>query len=461
MPHDSIGESGATRHSDPQMFPPFVFSLPFEAGYAAILGGLMLLAVLLRLSRLARALEAQRDLGEALLDAQDAGAEIGRTMAMGLERALSARVADSRTAMEQRFGDFAHRMAREQGETRLHLEQKLREMAEASSRHLAEIHRSVNEALHQAVEQQMQSSFARVLEQFTAVQQAVGDVQAVAAQIGDLKRMFSNVKTRGGWGETQLRAVLDDVLPDGYVTNVRLRHDSADVVEFALRMPGRGQDAKLLPLDAKFPVADYEKLLLAAEAADAEGERAARRSLEARLRLEARKISEKYVCPPATTDFAVMYLPTDGLYAEAACIPGLLDEIGRVHHVMVMGPSLLPALLRTVRLGYVTLALEEKAGEIGKLLGATRQEMLRMDDVLEKLARSAGAMGKTIDDARRRTRAVGRKLKDVELLGPEQADELLALQDEEDWVGRAIGDGGSGGTAGGTGTVHPALANNI
>jgi DNA recombination protein RmuC len=413
------------------MFPQLLFSPLFQAGWAAILGGLLLLAVLLRVARLAEELREHRRLGEEMLDAHRASAETGRGMLMGLERALSARVADSRTAMEQRFGDFAHRMAREQGETRVQMEQRLREMAEANGRHLADIHRSVNETLHQAVEQQMQTSFARVLEQFTAVQQAVGDVQAVAAQIGDLKRMFSNVKTRGGWGEAQLRAVLDDLLPDGYLTNVRLRNDSADVVEFALRMPGRGDTNQLLPLDAKFPVADYERLLEAAEACDAEGERAARRSLEARLRLEARKIAEKYLVPPATTDFAVMYLPTDGLYAEAARMPGLLDEIGRAHHVMVMGPSVLPALLRTVRLGYVTLALEEKAGQIGKLLGATRQEMLRMDEVLEKLSRSAGAMGKTIDDARRRTRAVGRKLQDVELIGPVQAEALLQINEEE------------------------------
>jgi DNA recombination protein RmuC len=411
---------------------PILLTGQFQAGLAIVLAALTLLAILVRLARLAAALHGHRALAEEALDAHAGATETSRAMLLGLERALSARVADSRTAMEQRFGDFAHRMAREQGETRLHLEQKLREMAEASSRHLADIHRSVNETLHQAVEQQMQTSFARVLEQFTAVQQAVGDVQAVAAQIGDLKRMFSNVKTRGGWGETQLRALLDDLLPDGYVTNVRLRNDSADVVEFALRMPGRGEGIKLLPLDAKFPVADYEKLLAAAEACDPEGERAARRSLEARLRLEARKIAEKYLHPPTTTDFAVMYLPTDGLYAEAARIPGLLDELGRTHHVMVMGPSVMPALLRTVRLGYVTLALEEKAGQIGKLLGATRQEMLRMDDVLEKLSRNAGAMGKTIEDARRRTRAVGRKLQDVDLPAPAEAETLLSLED--DWA---------------------------
>jgi len=268
-----------------------------------------------------------------------------------------------------------------------------------------------------------------VLEQFTAVQQAVGDVQAVAAQIGDMKRIFAGVKSRGVWGEAQLRATLDDLLPDGYAANVRLREDSADVVEFCLRMPGRGEDVKLLPIDAKFPLVDYETVLAAADAGDGDAERAARRALEARLRLEARKISVKYLCPPVTTDFAVMYLPTDGLYAEAARVPGLIDDLGRLH-VLLMGPSLLPALLRTVRLGYVTLALEEKAGQIGRLLGAVKQEMLRMDDVLEKLARGAGTLGKTIEDARRRTRAVGRKLRDVEVIGAAEAEDILDLQEE-------------------------------
>jgi DNA recombination protein RmuC len=232
------------------------------------------------------------------------------------------------------------------------------------------------------------------------------------------------------WGEAQLRAVLDDLLPDGYVTNVRLRTDSADTVEFCLRMPGRGENAKLLPIDAKFRLADYEKLLTAAEAGDAEGERAARRQMEAGLRMEARKIATKYLCPPVTTDFAILYLPSDGLYAEIARLPGLIDELGR-SHVLVMGPSLLPALLRTVRLGYVTLALEEKAGQIGRLLGAVKQEMLRMDDVLEKLARGAGSLGKTIEDARRRTRAVSQKLRDVEVLGPGETDSILELSEEE------------------------------
>jgi DNA recombination protein RmuC len=224
-----------------------------------------------------------------------------------------------------------------------------------------------------------------------------------------------------------LRALLDDVLPNAYEINVKLTEGSAEVVEFAVRMPGRDNDRKLLSIDAKFPSADYERLLMAAEAGDNEGERAARRALETRFRMEAKKIADKYIVPPVTVEFAVMYLATDGLYAEAARIPGLIDELGRGHRVLVMGPSLLPALLRTVQLGYVTLALEQKAALIGRLLGATKQEMLKMDEVMDRLAKNAGSLTKTIEDARTRTRAVRRKLKDVETASPEEAESLLQL----------------------------------
>jgi DNA recombination protein RmuC len=273
----------------------------------------------------------------------------------------------------------------------------------------------------------MQTSFQRVIEQFTAVQKAMVDVQAVTAQIGDLRRVFSSVKARGGWGETQLRALLDDLVPDSYVANARLREGSAEVVEFALRMPVRGTDRPLLAIDAKFPVADFERLQASAEMADAEGERTARRALEATLRREAARIAGKYIVPPITVEFAVMYLPSDALYAEAARVPGLIDDLARMFRVMLMGPSLLPALLRTVQLGYVTLALEQKAGQIGELLGATKREMLTMDRVLEKLSKTAGTMATTIEDARRRTRVVGRRLREMETLEPERAEALLNL----------------------------------
>ena len=330
-------------------------------------------------------------------------------------------------------------LSREQGQQRqeitLHfdraramLEGKLRELREGNETKLAEIQKTVNEQLHAAVEKQMNESFNRVIDQFTAVQKAMGDVQAVTAQIGDIKRLFSNVKTRGGWGETQVRAMLDDILPPGeYEANCKVRADSNDVVEFAVRMPMKGEDRPLLPIDAKFPVEDYERLLAASDAGDAEAERTASRMLERRMRDEARKIAAKYINPPVTVEFAVLYLPTDALYTEVARIPGLIDDIGRDCRVLVMGPSLFPALLRTIHLGFITLALEQKADQIRDLLGATRTEMLKMDEVLDRLAKQAGSFSNTIESARRRTRAVSRKLRGVEAIETERAEQLLEL----------------------------------
>ena len=319
--------------------------------------------------------------------------------------------------------------------TRTLLETKLGEMREGNEKKLAEIQKTVNEQLHEAVEKQMKTSFERVIDQFTAVQKAMTDVQAVTAQIGDIKRLFSNVKTRGGWGETQVKAMLDDVLPPGtYHTNHKIRADSDDVVEFAVSMPMRGETRPLLPIDAKFPIEDYERLLAASEAGDAEAERTATRGLDRRIRDEAKKIHAKYINPPVTVEFAVLYLPTDALYAEVARIPGLIDDIGRDCRVLVMGPSLFPALLRTIHLGFVTLALEQKADQIRTLLGATRTEMLKMDDVLERLLKQAGTFTTTIEKARTRTRAVGRKLKDVGLLDPATAERMLELTADDEEV---------------------------
>ena len=197
-------------------------------------------------------------------------------------------------------------------------------------------------------------------------------------------------------------------------------------------MPMRGLNPAWLPVDAKFPVEDYERLLLAAEQGDAEGEKLARRGLDRAIREQARRIGSKYIRPPVTVEFAVMYLPTDGLYAEVARIPGMIDEVGRLHRVLILGPSLFPALLRTIQLGHVTLSLEQKADQIRNLLGATRTEMLRMDGVLEKLARQAGSFGNTIDEARRRTRVVSRKLRAVEAVAPGAAEALLETDDAEE-----------------------------
>jgi DNA recombination protein RmuC len=371
----------------------------------------------------------------ALRASETAGAE----RVAGLRGALDVSIEQIRTALSRDQGELRLALAEgqvkaiEQTGTRFEtirqlLDVKLRELREGNEAKLAEIHKTVNEQLHAAVEKQMGESFNRVIDQFTAVQKAMSDVQAVTAQIGDIKRLFSNVKTRGGWGETQVKAMLDDILPPGaYETNKKVRPDSDEVVEFAVIMPMRGENRPVLPIDSKFPIEDYDRLLDASEAGDIEAERAATRMLERRVRDEARKIATKYIVPPVTVEFAILYLPTDALYAEVARIPGLVDEIGREFRVLLMGPTLFPALLRTIHLGFVTLALEHKADQIRDLLGATRTEMLKMDDVLERLAKQAGTFSATIDKARVRTRAVGRKLRSVEQIEAGQAESLLEL----------------------------------
>jgi DNA recombination protein RmuC len=336
--------------------------------------------------------------------------------------AATTTVATSMDAMRASAADEQRRI----GAT---LDTQLTVLRESNEKRLAEMQTVVREQLHAAVEKQMEQSFARVVDQFTAVQKALGDVQAVTAQIGDIKRLFSNVKTRGGWGEAQLRAMLEDVLPMGsFEANRKLRDDSDEMVDFAVAMPMRGGTRVWLPVDAKFPVEDYERLVAAAELGDAEAERAARRGLERRLRDECRKINDKYINPPVTVEFGVLYLATDGLYAEVARVPGLLEEMSRECRVMILGPSLFPALLRTVQLGHVTLALEEKADQIRELLGATKTEMGRMDVVLGRLAKNASAMSSTIETARVRARAVGRKLRSLEAVEGQRAEALLELE---------------------------------
>jgi DNA recombination protein RmuC len=305
---------------------------------------------------------------------------------------------------------------------------KLKEMREANDARLADIQKTVNDQLHAAVEKQMNESFNRVIDQFAAVQKAMGDVQAVTSQIGDLKRLFSNIKTRGGWGEAQVKALLDDILHEGgYVSNLRTRDDSQEVCEFGLVMPHSTGEKLYLPIDAKFPVEDYDRLLLAAESGDAEAERSARKALGDRIKRQAADIAAKYICPPLTVEFAVLYLPSDSLYAEVARLPGVIDEIGRTYRVMVMGPSLLPAMLHSIRLGHVSFALSQNAEAVRQVLGATKVEVAKMDEVLGKLLKQAGTFGTTIGKARVRTRAIGRKLRGIDAVALDRSSTVLEL----------------------------------
>jgi DNA recombination protein RmuC len=372
-----------------------------------------------------------------VLAGQRAEAEFGRAQVAATEGRVVAAIATGTTgALTQAFEKISvateavaravdtlkRQAAEDSGKTLAMLEGRL-----------AEIQTSVNEKLHEAVETQMTNSFSRVLEQFAQVQTAMADVQSAAAQIGDLKRLFSNVKTRGGWGEAQLGAMLENVLPPGAFERNFAISEGRERVDFAIRMPGR--ERLWLPVDAKFPTEDYDRLVVAAETGTAEEERAARDNLSGRVRLEARKIREKYVAPPVTVDFGVMYLPSDGLFAEVARIPNLIDELRVREKVIVLGPTLLPAMLQTIHLGHITLDLEQRAGEIGRLLGATKTEMAKMDDVLGKLANNASAMSNNIERARVRTRKVQKVLQTVEFVGVPEAQAMLGVADEADEAG--------------------------
>jgi DNA recombination protein RmuC len=374
-----------------------------------------------RLAQDARAMAEQRAaVVKALTEHKDDTALLRRDVTQG--------IGEIRIAFAEGLAKLQQAQAAENARGRDLLDAKLKELRESNEARLAEIQKTVNEQLQSAVEKQMTESFARVSDQFTQVLKAMTDVQAVTTQIVDIKRLFSNVKTRGGWGEAQVRALLDDILPAGsYETNKKLSEDSSELVEFAIRMPNEGGRDVFLAVDAKFPTEDWDRLVMASEAGDADGEKAARRALEMRVRGEAAKIASKYIRPPLTVEFAVLYLPTEGLYAEIARIPGAIEDIGRSHRVLLLGPSLLPAMLRTIQMGHVTIALGEKADMVRELLGATKAEMGKMDEVLAKLHKQVTTVGRTIDDAQRRTRAVTRKLRGVDAVDGSRAAVLLEI----------------------------------
>jgi DNA recombination protein RmuC len=330
------------------------------------------------------------------------------------------------------FDGFSERLRQGQEQLRGTVSEELKEMRRGNEAKLEQIQKAVDEQLQSALGKRLEESFQRVTEQFAQVQQAIGQVQNVAGQVGDLKRLFSNVKSRGGWGEAHIQALLDDVLPVGaYEANLRIGDAGAEIVEFALRMPVKGTSSEVwLAIDAKFPMEDYDRLLLATEAGEREQETAARKALERRIRDEAKRISSKYICPPQTVEFAVMYLPTEGLFAEVNRTPGLVETLRRQHAVMVVGPGLLPALLHCVRVGHLTLALEQKAGVIGEILAAVKAEWGNLGKSLDTLSRRAETLSNGIKDTQRRSRAVGRTLKTVEALDFSRAEDVLGLSGE-------------------------------
>lgn len=359
---------------------------------------------------------------------------------------LSAQSQASREAQDTALRAFADRLAaqmqlwsdtseRRLAEVRASVEGRLQALQEGNERKLEQMRATVDEKLQATLEQRLGESFRQVAERLEQVHQGLGEMQGLARDVGSLSRVLTNVKTRGVFGEVQLAALLEQVLtPEQYAANVETVPGSGARVEFAIRLPGRG-DAGVplwLPIDAKFPREDHERLIEAQERADAAAVEAAARALEARLRLEARTIRDKYIAAPHTTDFAILFLPTESLYAEALRRPGLMEALQREHRITLAGPTTLLATLSSLQMGFRTLALEKRSAEVWQVLGAVKTEFTKFGDVLAKTRKKLSEAASTIDAAEVRTRAMARQLRTVEAMPQERADGLLALAAEQD-----------------------------
>ncbi len=335
---------------------------------------------------------------------------------------------------QQRLTALTEDNGKRMAEVRATLEAKLGAMQADNAAKLEQMRATVDEKLQSTLETRLGQSFKLVSERLEAVQRGLGEMQNLATGVGDLKRVLTNVKRRGIFGEVQLAALLEDMLTaEQYASNVVTVPGSNDRVEFAIRMPGQDHgDHVYLPIDAKFPVEDYQRLLDAQEAADSDAAILAGRALEVCVREEAKRIAGKYVAPPHTTDFAVLYLPTEGLYAEVIRRPGLFEQLQREHRVTIAGPTTLSALLNSLQMGFRTLAIAKRSSEVWKILGGVKTEFGKFGDVLDKVKKKLDEAGKHIESTGVRTRAIERRLRDVESLPSSDApllDGPLALDD--------------------------------
>ncbi|WP_413880463.1 DNA recombination protein RmuC [Candidatus Aalborgicola defluviihabitans] len=318
--------------------------------------------------------------------------------------------------------------ARRLNEVRETLEKQLVQLQTTNAAKLDEMRATVDEKLQTTLQARLGESFKQVADRLEQVHKGLGEMQTLAQGVGDLKHLLTNVKTRGIFGEAQLASLLEQVfVPDQYAVQVATRPGSKNVVDFAIKLPGKSDTGAplWLPIDAKFPNEDYERLLDAQGRADVVGAEAAGKALEMRIRLEAKSMVEKYVEPPYTTDFAILFLPTEGLYAEVLRRPGLMESLQRDHRVTLAGPTTLLAMLSSLQMGFRTLALEQRSSEVWQVLGAVKTEFNKFGDVLAKVKSQTQTVLNTLDSAETRSRAMGRVLKKVEALPDTQAQALI------------------------------------
>ncbi len=359
---------------------------------------------------------------EMRLGREEAGRAARELREENARSAAALREEDSRSAAALR-----EELARVTGLLRDSVDQRLRDLQAGNEARLDEMRRTVDEKLHDTLEKRLGESFRTVSVQLEAVHKGLGEMQTLASGVGDLKKVLSNVKARGTWGEVQLGALLEQVLiPEQFDRNVATRRGSRDVVEFAVRLPGSGDSGVVhLPIDSKFPLEDYARLVDAADAGDREGVERASADLARAVRKCAQDIRDKYLDPPHTTDFGILFLPTEGLFAEVVRHPGLSEELHQKFRVVATGPTTLAATLSSLRMGFRTLAIEKRASEVWQVLAAVKTEFQKFGGVLSKVKSQLETATRTIDETGVRTRAMQKRLGDVESLSDEKAAAVL------------------------------------
>ncbi|MFA5806615.1 MAG: DNA recombination protein RmuC [Melioribacteraceae bacterium] len=309
------------------------------------------------------------------------------------------------------------------------VESQLKEIQDKNEKKLEEMRQTVDEKLHETLEKRLGESFKLVSDRLEQVYKGLGDMQELARGVGDLKNVLTNVKTRGGWGEIQLENLIDQILTqEQYEKNVSTKKGSNDKVEIAIKLPGRDlskSEIVWLPIDAKFPIEDYQRLIDAQDLANIVAINEANKAIETRIKGEAKKIAEKYLDPPHTTDFAIMFLPVEGLYAEVLRRPGLAEFLQREYRVVVSGPTTLAALLNSLQMGFRTLAIEKRSSEVWKILSSVKNEFGKFGDLLDKTQKKLQEASNTIDDASKATRKIEKQLNKVEELPSNEHDPLI------------------------------------
>ncbi len=350
----------------------------------------------------------------------------------GLQKSLSDTLNTQLTGLSEsnarRIAELSETSARTLAEVRKTLDAQLAQLQTTNATKLDEMRATVDEKLQTTLQARLGAGFKQVADQLEQVHKGLGEMQTLAQGVGDLKHLLSNVKTRGIFGEAQLASLLEQVfVGDQYAAQVATRPGSKNVVDFAIKLPGKSEDGAplWLPIDAKFPNEDYERLLDAQGRAHAADAADAGKALELRIRLEAKSISEKYVEPPYTTDFAILFLPTEGLYAEVLRRPGLMEALQREHRVTLAGPTTLLAMLSSLQMGFRTLALEKRSSEVWQVLGAVKTEFGKFGDVLSKVRNQTQTVLNTLDQAQTRSNVMSRALRQVDALPEADAQALL------------------------------------